>query len=281
MTKRISSLLVLLLTLLCLCSCSTGNGSTFSIQFIDVGQGDSALVECDGHYMLIDGGDTSAGSKVYNVLQEQGIQQLDILAVSHLHKDHIGGLIKALTYATDIDITLGNSDYAKTDVFRDFEHELRINGSEITIPNIGSQYALGSAAVEVIDVSADENNDSLVLMVTYGDTRFLFTGDIEEAGQTRISNKFHNDSDTPFKIDLIKMPHHGAYTGTLYQFLRTFMPDHVVVSVGANNQYGHPDAKVLDMIDSKTWKPKIYRTDKNGDIFVKSNGKTITVATTR
>ena len=79
MKKRLLAFLLLLVTLLCLCSCSKQEAdSTFSIHFIDVGQGDAALIECDGHYMLIDGVDTTAGEKVYEVLEEQKIQHLDI-----------------------------------------------------------------------------------------------------------------------------------------------------------------------------------------------------------
>lgn len=282
MKKRILTSILLIATLLCLCTCSNkNNDSTFSIYFIDVGQGDSALIECDGHYMLIDGGDKSAGDKVYTVLKENQIQHLDILAISHLHSDHYGGLIKALTYASTIDLTICNSKYSDTETFRKFEHKLGINGAQITVPANSDTYELGSATVEVVDVCADEDNDSLVLLVTYGETKFLFTGDIEEAAQTRISDKYQIDSDEPYKINMIKMPHHGSYTGTLYRFLRTFMPDYAVISVGAGNSYGHPHQKTLDLLNSKTLKPKVYRTDYNGDITVKSNGKELLVETSK
>ncbi len=280
MKTRLLAFIILVVTLLCLCSCSkVSSDSTFSICFIDVGQGDSALVECDGHYMLIDGGDKSAGDKVYKVLEERGVQRLDILAVSHHHSDHIGGLMKALTYASSIGLTIGNSAYSNAEHFREFEHELSIDGSKIRVPSIGDKFDLGSATVEVVDVSAEKNNDSLVLLITYGNTRFLFTGDIEKKAQTRISDKYQNASDEPYKIDLIKMPHHGSYTGTLYRFLRTFMPDYVVFSVGIGNSYGHPHQETLDLLDSKAWKPLVYRTDTNGDIIVKSDGKEISVET--
>lgn len=283
MRKRILAFLLLLIaTLPCLYSCaSQRNDSTFSIHFIDVGQGDAALIECDGHYMLIDGGDRSAGEKVYNTLEAQQIHHLDILAVSHLHADHYGGLIKALTYASTIDLTICNAAYSDTDTFRRFEHELAINGAKITVPANGQKYRLGSATVEVIDVCADEENDSLVLLITYGDTKFLFPGDIEDAAQTRIADKFQSSSDKPYKIDLMKIPHHGSYTGTLYRFLRTFMPDHVIISAGAGNAYGHPHSETLNLLDSKTWKPMLFRTDLNGDIIVRSDGKVLSVETAR
>lgn len=247
--------------------------AAFSIRFIDVGQGDAALVECDGHYMLIDGGDITAGDKVYQTLKEQGVRKLDILVISHLHLDHMGGLAKALTQTASVGVTLSNANHADREVFRNLERELHANGSKITIPAIGDTYQLGSAIVEVLDVSAAEENDSLVLMISYGDTRFLFTGDIEEAAQTRICDRYEKESDELYDIDLIKMPHHGSYTGTLYRFLRTFMPEYAVISAGAGNDYGHPHGRTLELLENDSRTFEVYRTDRDGDIVVKSDGK--------
>jgi competence protein ComEC len=295
MKKRILTPILAAILIISLCACSKSNNtatkidknSTFSIHFIDVGQGDAALVECDGHYMLIDGGDTTSANDVYDTLVAKGVQHLDILAVSHLHKDHIGGLPKVLTYTTKIDLTLCNADEKNTEIFRSFEKELLTNGSQITIPRsgnapgLGDTYSLGSATVEVIFTSAEDDNDSLVLLITYGDTRFLFTGDIEESAQTQIADKYQNDTDEPYKIDLIKMPHHGSYTGTLYRFLRTFMPDYAIISVGSGNQYGHPHQETLDLLNSKSWQAKVYRTDYDGDIVVRSDGRSLSIETSK
>ncbi|MCR5135573.1 MAG: MBL fold metallo-hydrolase [Oscillospiraceae bacterium] len=282
MRKGIVALILVVVLLLSLCACTkTGKDSTFSIQFIDVGQGDSALVECDGHYMLIDGGETTAGDKVYGVLVDKGIQRLDYLVISHLHTDHYGGLIKALTYASSIGKTLANTDYSDNSRFRSLEHQLAINGTSISVPHVGDKFTLGSAEIEVIDVASEDANDSLVLLITYGDTRFLFTGDIEYWAQTRISDKYQNEKDASFPITLMKLPHHGSYNGALYRFLWTFMPEYVIISVGTGNPYGHPHRETIDMLNSKTWTPKVYRTDQNGDIVVRSDGKTLTVETSR
>lgn len=276
MRKIIISLITLLFIGLCLGACSESD-SSFTVRYLDVGQGDSALVECDGHYMLIDGGDESAGDKVYSVLEEQGVQHLDLLAVSHMHADHIGGLSKALTYASAIDKTISNTAEGKTEVFRKFENQLGINGSSISVPHVGDEFKLGSAKVEVIDVSAEDENDSLVLLVTYKRNHFLFAGDIGKATQSRIAKQYSDESDKPFKIDIMKMPHHGGDTNIL--FVRTFMPDYAIVSVGNSNKYGHPYTETLDMLEQAD--VKLYRTDIDGDITVRSDGEQLIIETSR
>ena len=284
MRKKIFIIVPLILTILCLCGCSDfgSDSSCFKIHFIDVGQGDAALVECDGRFMLIDGGDQAAGDKVYTLLKEQGIQQLDILVISHMHADHIGGLSKVLTYASKIDLTLENSNYGKTEAFGVLEKHLTQNGAEITVPHVGDKYQLGSAEIEVVDVESAAENDSLVIMINYGKTKFLFTGDIEDEAQTRIADKYENERDDTYKVDLIKMPHHGSGssksangTGSLYRFIRTFMPEYAVISVGNGNKYGHPCEETLDLLEDAD--VKVYRTDINGDIIVRSNGKNLNI----
>lgn len=283
MKKRISILLSIILIVLC-CACTqSGTSSSFSILFMDVGQGDAALVECDGQYMLIDGGDVQHKDKVYQTLVEHvgAGRKLSILAMSHPHSDHIGGLEKAITSFSSIGLVLSNTDQNGSDAFRKVEEQLGIIGAKITVPHAGDTYALGSAKVAVIDVASTDPNDSLVLMITYGQNKFLFTGDIEYAGQKRIADKYQNEDDKEYKIDLMKMPHHGSSDGDIYRFVRTFMPDYAIISCGAGNPYNHPHQRTLDVLDNKAYSAQIYRTDLNGDITVKSDGKTLSVQTSK
>lgn len=290
MKRRSLLIIIICVLLLTLTSCSDSGSSTFSIVFLDVGQGDSALVECDGQYMLIDGGDESAGKKVYRALEERGVKELGILAMSHLHADHIGGLIEALKYAQKEHVTISNKAYDDSRVFREVEKQLGYNKAKIKVPHVGDKYQLGSAEVEVVDVSAEENNDSLVLLVTYGETRFLFTGDIDYKPQLRLADKYENESDEPFEIDLIKVPHHGSCrqngsreSGLQYRFIRTIKsnskPQYAIISVGAGNRYGHPEEPTLSTLEDADF--NIFRTDINGDITVRSDGKTLSVETSK
>ena len=301
MNSRIWALILSLAILLGLCGCSKpDSNSTFSIRFLDVGQGDAALVECDGHYMLIDGGggksdaeNKTAGEKVYNALRDNGVKKLDILAISHLHADHIGGLIKglrALDGCKPIGITISNSKTSNTETFHDFEHELYRNESEITIPAPGDVFKLGSATVKVLETSAEEANDSMVLLITNGSTRYLLNGDIERNGQLRVIEELQKDTGK-YGQSLIKMPHHGAYNddyglreNALYLLLREYDPNYIVVSVGKNNPYKHPHEETIDMLENLiidvkglNWSSHVFRTDENGDILVQSNGKDISV----
>ena len=188
--RKIAALLAIALVV-SLCFCLTGCGdSSFSVRFIDVGQGDAALVQCDGHYMLIDGGEKSEGDKVYSILAKQNIHHLDILVASHLHEDHIGGLIKALTYVSTVDLVLTNSTDENTKTYHEFEHQQGLNGLEITIPEKDREYPLGSATVKVVSNCSEKRNDSLVLLVIYGKTKFLFTGDIEQDRQNDIADQY-------------------------------------------------------------------------------------------
>ena len=285
MKKRLIEFVTLFIIILCFCSCSDAKASSyFNIQFIDVGQGDSALVECDGRFMLIDGGDISAGGKVYQVLEDKKVRHLDILAISHLHQDHIGGLTEALSNVSSIDLTISNSDNSSLSCFSNLEDCILsiCKKKKITIPHKGEKFKLGSANIEVIDVDSTEENDSLVLLVTYGKTRFLFTGDIENTAQNRISNYYQNESDKEFTIDVMKIPHHGAYKNekgdentSFYRFIRTFMPKYAIISVG-KNQYGHPHTRTIEQLEQA--KSRIYRTDECGDIIVKSDGKSVSVS---
>lgn len=243
--------------------------STFRIYFIDVGQGDSALVECDGHYMLIDGGSRSADEKVAQVLAEMDVTSLDLLAFSHTHEDHIGGLVEGLATVSDIDMVWGNTTEGTSAVFENFKEGLSDKGNEIYVPSVNEAYMLGSAEVKVLDVASKEGNDCLILLITYGQTEFLFTGDMEHNMEEDICDRYGDDR--IWNIDLLKVAHHGSDTSTSIRFLRMLMPKYAVISVGEDNRYDHPSEQTISRLEQAD--VTYYRTDICGDILVTSDGK--------
>lgn len=249
--------------------------STFSIHFIDVGQADAALVECDGHYMLIDGGNKGDSNTIYSVLKKAEVEKLDIVVASHEHEDHVGGLPGAFNYTT-ADLTLCPVTSGGSKAFEDFKKYADKNGNGITVPSVGDEYSLGSATIEILGVNStyDKNNSSIVLMINYGDTSFLFTGDAERDAEQVILN-----SGTDLSATVLKVGHHGSDTSTTYPFLREIMPKYAVISVGDGNSYGHPTDDTLSRLRDAD--VKVFRTDIQGDIYCISDGKTVAMSTSR
>jgi competence protein ComEC len=242
--------------------------SYFSIRYIDVGQGDAALVECDGHYMLIDGGNKGDSSKIYSILRSSKIEKLDIVVASHPHEDHIGGLPGAFNY-TSADLTLCPVTSYETDAFEDFLKYANKNGGGITVPCVGDTYTLGSSVVSILGVNStsDPNNASIVMSIEYGDTTFLFTGDAEEISELAMLENNEQILDST----ILKVGHHGSSSSSCYDFLKAVSPEVAVYSCGINNEYGHPHGQVVKRINNTG--ALSYRTDKQGNIVISTDGQ--------
>ena len=255
---------------------SDGQDAAFQMHFIDVGQALSVLVECDGQFMLYDGGNVDDGSLVVSYLQSQGVEQLEYVFCSHAHEDHVGGLAAVMAkfpaghaYSP---VTEGS-----TKCFKDFVKYTQQQGLQLEVPSVGTVWPLGSATVTLlgpVTQYSETNNTSLVLRIDYGVTSFLLTGDMENTAETDLVNSGAN-----LKADVLQVGHHGSSTSTSYLFLNAVLPEMGVISCGTGNKYGHPHEETLSIL--RDAKVDVYRTDLQGTITIGSDGQNFTVGTER
>jgi len=246
----------------------------FEMHFIDVGQALSVLVECDGQFMLYDGGNVDDGSLVVSYLQNQGVEELQYVFCSHAHEDHVGGLAAALAYFPANHVYSPVTE-ASTKCFKNFVKYTQQQGLQVEVPSVGTTWPLGSATVTMLGPVAqydDTNNTSIVLRIDYGSTSFLLTGDMEKGAEADLVNSGAN-----LKADVLQVGHHGSSTSTSYVFLNSVLPEMGIISCGVNNKYGHPHEETLSILRDAG--VDVYRTDLQGTITIGSDGQNYTVGT--
>ena len=250
--------------------------SICEVHFIDVGQADAIVINCDNHYMMIDGGNSEDSSLIYSYLKDQNISYLDYVVCTHANEDHVGGLSGALNFAKVEQVFAPVTAY-DSKAFNSFLKYVKQQGLEITIPTTGSVISLGSATLQFFapDKQYDDVNDtSIVIRMVYGDVSFLFTGDA-----TRVREADILAAGYALESTVLKVGHHGSSSSTSYPFLMAIMPKYAVISVGEGNSYGHPSDDTLSRLRDAD--VTVYRTDMQGTIICTSDGKSVSFSTTK
>ena len=275
--KRAVAFILVLLLLTCMISFrSAPDTDVLTVTFIDVGQGDAALLQCGGQTLLIDGGSADYNQKIYNILKKDlKLKQIDYIISTHPHDDHNQGLATAAAVCKIGKVYSPVKENNEFTGLRDLKKQLDKNNIEIIIPVAGDTFTLGSARVEFltdIDYAMDVNDWSLVVRIEHNNVAFLFTGDATMAAENALL-----DSGKNVKADVLKVGHHGASGSTGERFLEAVDPSYAVISVGADNEYGHPANETIKKLQER--RIVTYRTDKNGTITCTSDGINLTFMT--
>ena len=255
---------------------STPDGQNLTVHYIDVGQADCALLEYDGQYALIDGGNVEDSSLVVSYLEKQGVEKLELVVCSHAHEDHVGGLPGVLAVYPTAAVWAPTKTYSSK-CFDDFLFYTDQQGLSVTIPQPGRTFSLGDVRITVLGPTesyADPNNTSIVLRIVHGDTAFLFTGDAELEVEEKIL-----EEGRVIDCTVLKAGHHGSSTSNSYRWVYEAWPTYAVISVGKDNTYGHPHKEVMSRF--KDAKIEVLRTDKMGDIVCYGNGSELEFQTAR
>ena len=252
------------------------------IHFLDVGQGACALIESDGHYMLIDGGGRDSSSFTVSYLAQLGIEKFDYMVATHFDEDHIAGLIGVFNKFA-VETILEPSYETDTSIYKSFKEAEKNSKAKVIIPEPGEEYTLGDAKFTVLapkkpekdtdqETAAEglkENNQSICILLKNGDNKVLFTGDAEQEEE-----QYLVDSGRDIRADVYLVGHHGSGSSTSELLLDAVQPEYAVISCGTGNDYGHPVQEVLDRLWDKD--VSVFRTDEQGNIIMTSDGETIT-----
>lgn len=250
-------------------------GASLKVHFIDVGQGDATLLEFDGHAILIDAGHWKSTEAV-DYLKEAGIREIDIAVGTHPDADHIGQLAQVIGELDVGEVWMpGNPGTSNT--YLNVLQSIEASGTDYYEPRAGEVFEVGKMQIEVLypdELTGDINEESISMKLTYGDIRFVFTGD---AGVKEEQEMIGNGTD--LQAELLHLGHHGSSTSTGGAFLDAVSPEVAVYSAGADNPYGHPHAEVLAAVENAG--AEVYGTDVNGTIIVESDGRSYRVMTER
>lgn len=247
------------------------------VCFIDCGQGDAILIKTPaGEYMLIDGGTKEEGVNISKFLHNQGVKQLAVVVGTHPHSDHIGGLANIINAFPVKKVYLPRVTH-NTTVFEELLNAIK--GKELTVNTTRQGVKIPLEGIEARFIAParenyeDLNNYSAVIRIEYGDISFIFTGDAEEC-----SEKEMLASGESLKANVLKVGHHGSSSSTCQAFLKAVVPQYAVIMCGADNDYGHPHQETLAALEAL--EIKVYRTDLDGTIIMKSDGHGININTT-
>ena len=270
-----------------------------TISMLDIGQGDAVLIQTGAKNILIDTGDDKyyedgkkgkENTQLLSELQKLKIDHIDTLVMTHAHADHIGKADKVIAQY-GVKELLYNGIPSTSKYFINALKAAKANGTQQVKVKAGDVLDFGNGvSFEIVSPSqglidedtaaikakkkVDVNNESVVGRLTFGNFAMLFTGDAEGPVEKEMVASYGKK----LKCQVLKAGHHGSKTSSTAEFLKLVQPESVVMSLGVNNQYGHPHEALLNRLQKQGIK-NIYRTDANGTITIVSDGSSYSITT--
>lgn len=270
--KLVSLSVLLVFNLLIFYSVFANQNGVLKIVFLDVGQGDSILIQSPlGNQMLIDGGPNKKVLESLGEIIPFYDRFIDAVIATHPDADHIAGLPEVLKNYK-ISNYFDSGDEGETKIAKELQFGIKENNVHYEKIKTGSLVDLGGGAYlrilsPVGDLqSKDTNTDSIVAKLYFGDTSVLLTGDAPEEIEDDLAKKYGAE----LKSQILKVAHHGSKNSLSDSFISAVQPDYSVISVGEDNRYGHPHKEVLDFLG--IIETKILKTFETGNIVFESDG---------
>ncbi len=279
-TLRLTTLILLFLVAVCswfpfysLQAVSPSDCFCLQVSFLDVGQGDAIYIKSpEGYDALIDGGPDVSVLQTLAVAQSWQDRHLDVVIATHTDADHVGGLVDVLerySVGTVLETTNQN-DTSVSVAYDSASASIRTLVSEVPM----HLYLGSSTRLTILSPTGDETNwesntSSIVVLVEFGETRFLLTGDAPSGIETYLASTFASY----IQSDVLKLGHHGSKTSSDATFLAVVDPEYAIVSAGADNRYGHPHPEVIERVEAVG--STILETAKEGTITFYSDGQSV------
>ncbi|MFR5264362.1 ComEC/Rec2 family competence protein [Clostridium sp.] len=244
--------------------------NNLKVHYIDVGQGDSSLIEYLDKKILIDCGPNSNESNLLKYLNNLNITKIDYIFITHPHEDHIGNLDQVISKYKVTTIFMPKVNFESKDLSTSLS---LIKDKNITLYDLNKDFKIKFNEDFYLEVFSSPkknyeniNNFSPLIKVIFKKDSFLFTGDNEEIGELEFINN-------AIDVDILKVGHHGSNTSSTDLFLKKVSPKISIISCGKNNSFNHPNPKVLERLNK--FDNKIYRTDEDGTIIINSYGNSV------
>ena len=269
---RFIALLLCLFFLLTLHGCSAPAPDVLELTVFDAGQGDCILLSQGGECMLIDTGSGLSRDALTGALYAQGVEEIDVLFLTHPHEDHYGNarmILETHTVKALFVPQVQDAEWGYTEM-------LRVAGAlptSVQTVRDGDSFSLGSAACEVLCALPDDpegNNSSLILRVRFGTCVLLFMADAEREAEMALLSRGE-----ALSCDFLKIGHHGSKTASDTLFLQATSPDVAVITCGKDNDYGFPHREVLEGLAAVG--ATVYRTDERGTMRFLCNGTDVQI----